>query len=491
MSVRVDHEVVIVGTGFSGVGMAVALRAAGVDDFVMLEKADEIGGTWRENRYPGCESDIPSHLYSFSFELNPYWSRTYAPADEIQDYLLFCVEKYDLRRHVSFDSTVQQATYDEASATWEITVASSWGTLRTVRTRALILGVGALHEPVVPEIPGLETFAGELMHTATWQPGTTVTAKRVAVIGTGSSGVQIVPPLVEDADAVTVFQRSAPWVLPRVNTEYSDKLIDTFEQHPAALQAHRTRIRATHELKAIEFTRRPGVRKAASRIAQEHLRAAVKTPELRARLTPDYTIGCRRPILSNDYYPALAQGHVTLETDPIYHVEPHAVVTSGGVAHRADVLVLATGFDPSGSYRYLGITGANGRVLADDWASGIESYLGVTVPNYPNMFVLLGPNTLVAHTSTLLMVEAQIGLVMKLLRERENRRASSVAVRPQVVPGFTAELARRTDKSVLRTPGCRGWYLDSDGTNRTLWPGSVAEYERRTAKPEMIDYEFN
>ena len=490
MSIPVDHEAVIVGSGFSGIAMAIALKAAGRDDFTILEKADEIGGTWRENRYPGCECDVPAHLYSYSFELNPYWSQTYAPADEIQDYLLYCVEKYDIRRHVEFDSTVQDAAYDEETATWTVTVASSWGTLRTIRTRSLVLGVGALHEPHIPEIPGLETFAGELMHTATWDPGTTVQRKRVGVIGTGSSGVQIVPPLAEDAAHLTVFQRTPAWVMPRSNKPYADRVVDTFEHRPAALAAHRARLKATSDLRERGLTGAPRVLKAASRLALDNLHSAVKSPELRAALTPDYPMGCKRVLLSSDYYPALARPDVTLETDPIDHVERDAVVTVSGVRHPVTVLVLATGFDPVGSYRYLGIKGADGHLLSDDWDHGATTYLGVTAPHFPNLFMLLGPNTLLGHTSDLQMIETQVGLVMKLLGERDRREARAVAVRPQVVPGFLAEIDRRTAKSVWQA-GCAGWYLDRGGRNRTLWPGSVSEYERRTTRPEMVDYEFS
>ncbi|AKU15505.1 flavin-containing monooxygenase [Luteipulveratus mongoliensis] len=489
MSIQVDHDAVVVGSGFSGIAMAIALKAAGRDDFAILEKADEVGGTWRENRYPGCECDVPAHLYSYSFELNPYWSQSYAPADEIQDYLLYCVEKYDLRRHLEFDSTVQDAAYDDETGTWTLTIATSWGTLRTIRTRDVMLGVGALHEPHIPEIPGLETFAGELMHTATWDRGTTVSRKRVGVIGTGSSGVQIIPPLAEDAAHLTVFQRSAPWVMPRSNTLYADRLIDTFEQHPAAMRAHRAKLKATSDLRERGITSAPKLLKAASRLALENLHASIKSPELRAKLTPDYAMGCKRVLLSSDYYPALASPNVTVETAAIDHVEPDAIVTAGE-RHQVDVLVLATGFDPLGSYRYLGIKGAEGHLLSSDWDAGATAYLGVTVPHFPNLFLLLGPNTLLGHTSDLQMIEAQVGLVMQLIRERDRRHLKTVGVRPQVVPEFLAELDRRSKQTVWASGGCDSWYLDEEGRNRTLWPGSVAEYEKRTTRPEMVDYHF-
>lgn len=485
---REHHEVVIVGSGFSGIAMGVALRAAG-RDFTILEKAGEIGGTWRENRYPGCECDVPAHLYSFSFEPNPYWSHTYAPGDEIQDYLLFCVEKYGLRPHVRTETTVQQAQYDSATGRWTVTIASPWGALSELTASALVLGVGPLHEPLIPDIPGLETFAGELRHTATWDPGTTVQSRRVGVIGTGSSGVQIIPPLAEDAKRLTVFQRTPAWVLPRGNAEYSEKQVDRFEQHPLAMQAHRSRLRAQEEARTLAFTSQPKLLRAMSLQARRHLAGAVTDPQLREALTPTYTMGCKRILLSDDYYPALTRDNVDLVTDSIEQVEPRAVVTADGERHALDMLVLATGFDPIGSYRYLAVKGEEGRILGREIARDGETYLGVTVPHFPNLFLLLGPNTLLGHTSVLLMLEAQVALIMRLLEERDRRAAASVSVRPEVVPGFMSEIDRRSARTVWES-GCTSWYLDEQGRNRTLWPGSVRDYEKRATKPELVDYLF-
>ncbi len=489
MARRVDHEVVIIGSGFAGIGMGIALRRAR-RDFVLLEKADEIGGTWRDNRYPGCACDVPSHLYSFSFEPNPYWSRAYAPADEIQDYLLYCVEKYRLREHIAFDSAVIRTEYDEGLGVWRLTVGSSDGALRTITAGTVVLGVGALHDPVLPDIPGLERFRGELMHTAAWDPATTVFGKRVGVIGTGCSGVQVIPPLAEDAAHLDVFQRTPVWVLPKVDPEYSERTIDAFEKHPMLLKAQRAKIMAAHELRTRAFTTAPMLLKAASKVADRHMRRAVKDPELRARLTPDYTMGCKRITMSNTYFPALARDNVSLVTEKIVQAERGGLITADGARHELDVLVMATGFDTSGSYRHLDVHGADGHCLSDDWDAGIESYLGVTVPHYPNMFFLLGPNTGLGHTSVLLMIEAQIDLICQLLDERDRRGAGVVGVNPAVVPGFTDEIDRRSSATVWKAGGCDSWYLGGDGANRVLWPGSVTEYERRVRRPELIDYEF-
>lgn len=485
---REHHDVIVVGCGFSGVAMGVALRAAG-RDFTILEKASEVGGTWRDNRYPGCECDTPAHLYSFSFEPNPYWSQTFAPADEIQDYLLYCVEKYNLRSHVQTDTTVQQARFDTETGHWQVTVASPWGAIRELSATALVLGVGPLHEPVIPEIPGLETYAGELRHTATWDPGTAVQGRRIGVVGTGASGVQIVPPLAEDADHLTVFQRTPAWVLPRDNSIYSEQQIDRFEQHPKALQAHRAYLRAQEDARSVAFTAQPKLLRALSIRARRHLSRAVPDPALRDQLVPSYPIGCKRVVLSDDYYPALTRDNVDLVTSGIDHVEADAVVDGDGRRHPVDLLVLATGFDPMGSYRYLSITGENGRVLGRELARDAETYLGVTVPHFPNLFLLLGPNTHLGQSSVLLMLEAQVALVMRLLQERDRLAARTVAVRPEVVPGFMAEIERRSARTVWES-GCSSWYLDDRGRNRTLWPGSVREYEKRLTRPELVDYVF-
>ncbi len=490
MARQVDHEIVIIGSGFAGIGMGIALRRAR-RDFVIVEKAQEIGGTWRDNRYPGCACDVPSHLYSFSFEPNPYWSRAYATADEIQDYLLYCVEKYRLRERISFDTAVLRMRYDEGLGIWQLEVGDSQGRIRTVTAGTVVLGVGALHDPVLPDIPGLERFDGELMHTASWDPTTTVYGKRVGVIGTGCTGVQVIPPLAEDARHLTVFQRTPVWVLPKDDPEYSDKAIDTFEKYPMVMKAHRAKIKASNELRAVGFTKQPALLKLASKIADRHMRRAIKDPQLRAKLTPDYTMGCKRVTMSNTYFPALARDNVSVVTESLTGADESGLVTAGGDHHDVDVLVLATGFDPAGSYRHLDVHGADGHHLTDDWDTGIQSYLGVTVPHYPNLFFLLGPNTGLGHTSVLLMIEAQIDLICQLLDERDRRGASVVTVNQAVVPGFMDEVMRRSEATVWRAGGCDSWYLDGDGVNRTLWPGSVTEYERRVRRPEMIDYDFS
>ncbi|RNI25302.1 flavin-containing monooxygenase [Flexivirga caeni] len=489
MSARVDHELVIVGSGFSGIGMAIAAKNRG-RDFVVLEKGDEIGGTWRDNRYPGCECDVPSHLYSFSFELNPYWSKAYATADEIQDYLLYCVEKYDLRPHLRFGSTVARMTYDEGLAAWHLTVTDRDGVAHRLVAGAVALGVGALHEPRLPEIGGIEQFRGELMHTARWDEGATMVGKRVGIVGTGCSAVQAIPHLAQDAGRLTVFQRTPAWVLPKIDPAYPDWLIDRYEKHPWLMKAHRAKLRAAGDVRVGGFTRAPSALKAASKAALANMHSAVKDPQLRAKLTPRYTMGCKRATMSNTYYPALARDNVTVETSPIECASAGGVTTADGTTYDLDVLVFATGFDVTGSYRHLHITGLGGHTLESDWSTDIDTYFGVTAPGYPNLFFLLGPNTGLGHTSVVLMIEAQIGLISRLLDERDRRGATAVQVRPEIVPAHMRQLDERSARSVWEEGGCTSWYLDARGRNRLLWPGSVGDYERKLARPELVDYEF-
>lgn len=488
--IELDHDVLVIGAGISGIAMGIALRAAG-RDFRIIEKADDIGGTWRDNRYPGVACDVASHLYSYSFEPNPYWSRSFAPGDEIQDYLLYVVEKYELRPHIDFETYLQSAVYDAVEAVWRVTVATLDGHPRDLVVRDLVLGVGSLHEPVLPSIPGLHEFEGELMHTSSWVAGTTAWGKNVGVVGTGASAVQVIPELAKDAANLTVFQRTPVWVMPKVDKVYSDKVIDNFERHPTLMKAQRARIRAYNETRVLAFTSHPKVLEGLEQGVKANLRRVVKDPQLRAKLTPSYTMGCKRIPLSNDYWETLTRDNVHVETESIVGADATGVITADGAHHELDLLVLATGFDPAGSFRHLPIQGLEGHDFPADFEAGVQTYFGVTMPHYPNLFVLLGPNTTLGHTSMILMCEAQVRHIMTLLTERDRRGAASVTVRPQVVPAHQRWLQERTAHSVWIAGGCRSWYVDEDGTNRVLWPASVAEYEKAVTRPELIDFEFS
>lgn len=484
-----DLDVVIVGSGFSGLGMAIKLKQHGQHDFVILEKGDEIGGTWRDNRYPGCACDVPSHLYSYSFEPNPHWSRTYSTGQEIQAYLHHCAHKYAIDDHVWLNSPLQIALYDEATGVWTLTIGGPTARPRVIRCRALILGVGALHEPTLPDVPGLENFEGDLVHTAGWNPMLSLEHKNVGVIGTGASSIQVIPQIAPDVAELTIFQRTPPWILPKHDPEFSESAQDRFERRPRLARLYRSSIYWRNEARSIAFTTYPGMLKAAQLVARKHIRSQVSNPELREQLTPDYTMGCKRVLASSDYYPTFTRDNVHLVTTDIERVEPKAVVTTDGRRHEVDVLVLGTGFDVTGSFAFLDITGRDGRRLEKDWALGMEAYLGTTVVGYPNLFTLVGPNTGLGHTSMLIMIEAQVDLVIETLKERDRRGARSVEVLPRVQREFNNQLQRRSSRSVWLT-GCHSWYLDKSGVNRIIWPASTVAFRRQTSRYRPEDYRF-
>lgn len=489
MNALADVEVVIVGTGFSGIAMAMALKEAG-RSFVMLEKGNEFGGTWRDNRYPGVACDVPSHLYSLKREPNPYWSHTYSTGDEIQDYILSIVEKHGLREHATLGAWVTAATFDEPTGLWRVNYLLTDGRAQSVVAESLVLGIGGLHMPHIPHIEGLHTFAGELIHTSAWPKDASMHGRRVGVIGTGASAVQVIPPLAEDAEHLTVFQRTPSWVLPRHNEEYSDRTVDRFRRMPRLMDLHRKRIRLTNDARAIAFDSHPELLKIGERQALAHLHNQVKDPALREALTPKYTLGCKRAVLSDFYYPAMVRDDVSLVTDGIEAVTPDGVVTADGTLHELDALILATGFDPAGSFTQLQLTGSDARTFADFGRKGLQTYLGISVPSFPNMFMLMGPNTGLGHTSVLLMIEAQVDHIMGLLAERERREASTVEIRPELAEAFMRQMDERSEHTVWKRGGCNSWYLDRAGRNRSIWPGSVSEYEKRCRSGSYVDYLF-
>lgn len=489
MTAPATVDVVVIGAGFSGIAMTIAAKADG-RDVLVLEQADEIGGTWRDNRYPGVACDVESHLYSYSFELNPFWSRDYAPGDEIQDYLLYVVEKYDLRPHIQFGANVQQAWYDDASGTWEVAFVGDAGVLTTVTCQDLVLAVGSLRMPVVPQVPGVEEFRGTVVHTAQWDPSIDYAGKRVGVVGTGASAVQVIPEVAKTASQVTVFQRTPTWVLPKNDHEIPERTSERFEKHPVLMKAKRQKIRAANEARTVAFTRRPEVMGAVELTARRFLKQQVPDAALRERLTPDYTIGCKRIPLSDTYLAAMAARNVLLETQPIVALDTAGAAVADGTHHALDLLVFATGFDPAASWEAVNVFGSEHESLSAAFRRGVDSYFGVTAPKFPNMYMLLGPNSVLGHTSVILMLEAQVELACKLMAERDRRGARTVQVRPEIVPAHMAEIDRRSAASVWQKGGCNSWYLGEDGRNRTLWPGSVGEYERRVTNPQFVDYEF-
>jgi cation diffusion facilitator CzcD-associated flavoprotein CzcO len=474
------HRVAVVGTGFSGLGMAVRL-AERDEDFVVLEKAKDVGGTWRDNRYPGCACDVPSRLYSFSFDLKPDWSRDYATADEIWAYLRDVADRRGVRERVEFGADLVSAVYDEGERRWALQCADG----RAWTADALVLGVGALHEPRLPDIDGLTSFAGPLIHSALWPEQDPLDDRRVAVVGTGASAVQMVPELAQRVSQLTVFQRTPAWILPKRDREWSDRRRRLFGRFPALQRAVRWATFWELEARVPLFTRYPQLAAAAQRLALRHLHRSVSDPVIRKGLTPDYTMGCKRILLSNDYWPAFDRDNVHLVTGPILRVEPGAVVTADGVRHEVDALVLGTGFDLTGSFERIDIRGLGGQSLSKAWADGMHSNLGITVAGFPELYVLLGPNTGLGHNSVVLMIEFALRYVLDCLdRGRRGPHVTTTSAQDR----FTAEMRRRSRRTVWAS-GCRSWYLDRFGNNTAIWPGSVVGYWWRTRRVDDTAFE--
>ncbi|GAA4494370.1 NAD(P)/FAD-dependent oxidoreductase [Actinoallomurus oryzae] len=477
-------KLAIIGSGFAGLGMAIQLKKAGFDDFVVLEKNDDLGGTWRDNRYPGCACDVPSHMYSFSYELNPGWSRMFAPQEEIWAYLRRCVDKYGLAPHIRYGAAVDSLEWDEEARHWRVALGD--GTVLT--PRAVVSGIGALHVPSLPDIPGAERFTGTAFHSAQWDHGCDLTGKRVAVIGTGASAIQFVPKVAERAASLRVFQRTPPWIQPKPDFVFPAWARAVFRHVPGATRAFRDTIYWVLEARAVGFTISPKLMAPQEKVARVHIAHQVPDPELRAKVTPDYTIGCKRILLSSDYYPALSRPHVDVVTDDITEITETGLVTADGTAHDVDVIIYGTGFRVTDALAEQRIVGRGGVKIQEAWADGIEAHHGVTIAGFPNLFMLLGPNTGLGHNSVVFMIESQVQHVLSCLRLLSEEKADVIEVRPEAQRRFNRGLQRRLRKAVWNEGGCRSWYLDDKGVNRTLWPGFTFEYWARTRKARRRDY---
>ncbi|HET8643028.1 MAG TPA: NAD(P)/FAD-dependent oxidoreductase [Pseudonocardiaceae bacterium] len=475
-------EVAIVGAGFSGLGMAIQLKKAGRHDFVILEEAGDVGGTWRENTYPGCACDIPSHLYSYSFEPNPGWTRQYPRQQEIWDYLRHCTRKYGLEPHLRFRTRMVTAEFDDTCATWLLTTDGG----ETVRARALVGAFGPLHHPAIPDLPGLDRFAGATFHSARWDHDYDLAGKRVAVIGTGSSAIQFVPEIAPEVAHLEIFQRTAPWIMPKPDREITGFERRLFRLFPPARRAFRNLIYWRQEVAALGFVVNPRLMRLIERLARRHIERHVRDPALRAAVTPSYVIGCKRILISNDYYRALNRPNVDLTTSPIVEVREHGVVTADGTEHRVDAIIFGTGFRVIDALASKMIVGANGRKLQDAWADGPQAYRGITIAGFPNLFLLVGPNTGLGHNSIVFMIETQIRHVLRCLRELD--RGRTIDVRAGAERDFNHWVQSRLRGTVWQT-GCKSWYLDDEGRNRTLWPGFTFTYWWRTRTPRLSDYE--
>lgn len=478
----VDIDVAIVGAGFGGLGAAIRLRQKGYTDFLVFDKGDEVGGTWRDNTYPGCACDVPSHLYSFSFALNPKWSDTFSGQQEIWDYLIACVDRHGVRPHLRLGHTLHEAGWDDEAQMWVLHTSQG-----VYRARVLISATGPLSEPATPDIKGLDSFAGTVFHSAQWQHDHDLTDRQVAVIGTGASAIQFVPEIQPQVAKLHLFQRTAPWIMPRRSRRITGVEHALYRFVPGSQRLMRTILYWVREGMGVGFLH-PRVNKLGQRVAQAHLRRQVPDRELRARLTPKYVMGCKRVLLSNDYLPALAKSNVDVVTSAITEVRPSGVVTADGVEHPADTIILGTGFHVTDMPVVHHIKGRGGRSLAEAWTPTMRAYLGTTVHGFPNLFFLLGPNTGLGHTSVVIQIESQLNQILLALAHMKRNGIHALEPTVEAQQRDSAEVDRKMTGTVWSTGGCSSWYLDSTGRNSTLWPGFVTTYRLRLKRFRPQDY---
>lgn len=477
------HDTLIIGAGFTGIGAAIKLRQAGVEDIVLLERSDRVGGTWRDNSYPGAACDIPSVLYSFSFVPNPNWSRTYSGAAEICAHIEAMADEFGVRKHIRFNTELTGLTFDEDTGVWT----ANTDQRKTFRARTVVLASGPLPDHKLPDIRGIDTYRGTVIHSARWDHDYDFTGKRVGVIGTGASAVQIVPELVKQAEFVKVFQRTPGWVLPRLDIQTPKLARTVFAKAPATQQLARRALYWGHEASATALVWNTPLTALVARLGKLHLRHAVKDPWLRRQLTPAFTPGCKRMLMSSDYYPALQRDNCKLIDWPIATMSPVGIRTSDGIEHHLDCIVVATGFDVHLTGPPFPVLGIGGRTLAQEWAGGAQAYKSINVHGYPNLFVMTGPNSGPGHNSLLVYVEGQLEYATRAITTILGEKLRYLDVRAEVQQRHNATLQRRLTKTTWMS-GCTSWYLTADGVNASMYPGFATQYLRQMQDFRRSDY---
>lgn len=477
-------RIAIVGSGFSGLGMAIRLKQSGVEDFVIFERANDVGGTWRDNTYPGCACDVESNLYSFSFAPNPNWTRQWPLQAEILQYLRDCADKFGIRPHLKFGHTFEKAEWDVKSRKWLVTFSG-----KLFSCDVLISAMGALTVPKYPEIPGLENFRGKVIHTTQWDHNYSLDGKSVAVVGTGASAIQVVPAIQPRVKKLHLFQRTPAWVLPQRNREFSAHEKARFARFPWRQKLSRFKIYLTNEVFGLGF-RYPKMMSWLDRFARRYLSRKIKDRGLREKLTPRYQIGCKRVLVSSLYYPAVQQSNVEVVTDRIATFTAEGVKTADDKNRPVDAIILATGFDLSDIHCASRIRGRSGKTLREVWSPSPRAYLGTTVADFPNLFILFGPNTGLGHTSVIYMLESQVAHVIAAIRFMRRKRIEAVEPKPAAQVVYNESLDKRMDKTVWKS-GCSSWYLDPSGRNSTLWPGTIGQFRRQARRFRADHYEMN
>lgn len=496
-SCKIPLRVAIIGSGFAGIGMAIRLRQMGVASLTVYEAAAGIGGTWRDNDYPGAACDIPSHLYSFSFAPNPSWTRTFGPQPEILAYLKQCARDYGLEPSIRCNARVAAARFDDDARVWRLDIVTTGTTAgdaaavparETVEVDIVIAGSGPLSRPALPRIDGIDRFRGALFHSARWDHTYPLEGKTVAVIGTGASAVQFIPRIAPTVAQLHVFQRTPPWIMPRPDRAIGPRAQRIFRLLPLAQRLARWSVYWRHEARALAFIVNPKWMKAPMRFAASYLERRVPDPALRAKLKPDYLLGCKRVLLSSDYYPALTQPNVEVVTTPIREIVADGLVTEDGRHYRVDAIICGTGFDVADAGAPFPVTGTGGTDLDARWRSaGPQAYLGTSIAGFPNFFMMLGPNTGLGHNSMVYMIEAHIAYIASCVRLLAERGVRTMEVRAEVQDAFNERL-QRAFRGTVWMSGCRSWYLSNSGRNTVLWPGFTFVFRRLTRRLRVADY---
>lgn len=482
---NVDHEVVIIGAGISGVGAAVRLRQEGVEDVLLLERAETFGGTWRANTYPGCACDVPSALYSYSFAPNPRWSRVFAEQPEILAYVERVADDHGLRPRTRFGTDVERADWDESGRRWVLTTSAG-----EITSRFLVSAAGPWNEPRVPDLPGLEEFEGEVFHSARWNHDYDLRGRRVAVIGSGASAVQFVPAIADDVAELHLFQRTAQWVLPKLDRAVPPPVRSFIARVPQVQDAMKAVQYGALETLGIGFRRPEPTMRAVEAIGSAYLRRTVRDPELRRALTPDYRIGCKRILFSNSYLQSLTKPQVAVHPVAVERVEGSTVVGSDGTRAEVDAIILGTGFHILDMPVADLVHGRDGRSLDEVWQGSPEAYLGTVVHGFPNLFVMLGPSLGTGHSSAFAILEAQVELLVSAVTHARSTRAESLDVRAEVQRAYVADVQDALAGTVYNAGGCQSYYLDDNGRNSFSWPWSTGRLRRRVKAFRERDFDL-
>lgn len=483
-----EHEhvrVAVIGSGFGGLGAAVRLRREGITDFVVLERADSVGGTWRDNSYPGCACDVPSHLYSFSFAPNPDWPRTFSGQEHIRAYLEHVTDVFHLRPHIRFGAEVKRMTWDPERLRWDIETASG-----ALSADVVVSATGPLSDPKMPDVPGLDSFPGKVFHSARWDHDYDLRGKRVAMVGTGASAIQIVPSIQPEVAKLTLFQRTPPWVMPRIDRAISGAERLLHRSLPFTAQLRRGLLWGIRELQVQAFTKHPDELGFVEQLARRNMARAIKDPALRAKLTPDYRIGCKRILLSSVYYPALAKANVDVVAGGLDEIRGSTLVAADGSEAEVDAIIFGTGFHVTDMPIAERVVGAQGATLAEEWKGGMQALRGASAAGFPNWMTIIGPNTGLGNSSMILMIESQLNYMADFVRQL-GVLGGRVALdaRPGAVQAWNDTVQERMRRTVWSTGGCTSWYLDASGRNTTIWPGTTSEFRRATRRVDLAEYE--